>query len=160
MTKFVSYNVPLKWKLTFHSNKLQSIISDLDTDVLFAQSGNYNNHDDEEAINFNTIMTSVAITAKNLTENIRSLLWSVLINYSDMIDQFAKHAFFDFWYLKKRTIIYWNSLPGQHGQTDRVKFDISNIKTSHVSKVHFFQKIFFVKVWRVYNVGVIKETIT
>jgi len=46
----------------------------LDTDVLFAQSGNYNNHDDEEAINFNTIMTSVAITAKNLTENIRSLV--------------------------------------------------------------------------------------
>ena len=94
------------------------------------------------------------------TENIRSLLWFVLINYSDMIDQFAKHAFFDFWYLKKRTIIYWNSLPGQHGQTDRVKFDISNIKTSHMPKVHFFQKIFFVKVWRVYNVGVIKETIT
>ena len=69
-----SFTVPLKWKLTFHSNKLQSIISDLDTDVLFAQSGNYNNHDDEEAINFNTIMTSVAITAKNLTENIRSLV--------------------------------------------------------------------------------------
>ena len=78
-------------------------------------------------------------------ENIRSLLWSVLINYSDMIHQFAKHAFFDFWFLKKRTIIYWNSLPGQHGQTNRVKIDISNIKTSHVSKVHFFQKNYLSK---------------
>ena len=46
----------------------------MDTDVLFAQSGNYNNHDDDEIINFNTIMTSVAITAKNLTENICSLV--------------------------------------------------------------------------------------
>ena len=74
MLQILSMGSTLEIWLTFKSNKLQSIISDLDTDVLFAQSGNYNNHDDEEAINFNTIMTSVAITAKNLTENIRSLV--------------------------------------------------------------------------------------
>ena len=74
MLQILSMGSTLEIWLTSKSNKLQSIISDLDTDVLFAQSGNYNNHDDEEAINFNTIMTSVAITAKNLTENIRSLV--------------------------------------------------------------------------------------
>ena len=50
----------------------------MDTDVLFAQSGNYNNTD-EETIYFDTIMTSVAITAKNLTENIRSLVKGIEI---------------------------------------------------------------------------------
>ena len=38
----------------------------MDTNVLFVQSGNYNKPDDEEAINFNTIMTSVAQIEKNL----------------------------------------------------------------------------------------------
>ena len=74
MLQILSIGRTLEIWLTSKSYKLQSIISDLDTDVLFAQSGSYNNHDDEEAINFNTIATSVAITAKNLIENIRSLV--------------------------------------------------------------------------------------
>ena len=37
-------------------------------------------------------------------ENIRLLPSSIRINYSDMIHQFANHAFIDFWYLIKRIL--------------------------------------------------------
>ena len=55
------------------SNKLQSIITDLDTDILFAQSGNYGDLSNEmqsEIINFNSLMTSVVVTARTLTEGV------------------------------------------------------------------------------------------
>ena len=78
-------------KITYKSKKLQSIISNLDemVDVLFAISGNSNNNDDEEAIHFNTNwiikMTAVEIAAKDLTENIRSLVKNIEIGDSSAL---------------------------------------------------------------------------
>jgi len=47
----------------------------LDTDVLFAQSGNYGDlSGDGESHNFNNLMQGIAINAKGLTENIRSIV--------------------------------------------------------------------------------------
>ena len=57
------------------SNKLQSVISDLDTDILFAQAGNYG--EDPEESNFNNIVARVAHSARDLTEHIRSIVRGV-----------------------------------------------------------------------------------
>ena len=60
------------------TNKIQSIISDLDTDILFAQAGNYVAEEvAEEGINFSTIISKVAHCSRDLTEHIRSLVKGV-----------------------------------------------------------------------------------
>ena len=60
------------------TNKIQSIISDLDTDILFAQAGNYGDMSDgEDDVNFSTIISRVAHCSRNLTEHIRTLVKGV-----------------------------------------------------------------------------------
>ena len=57
-------------------------------DVSFALSGNYNDHDDEDAIYFNTNwiiqITAVEIAAQDLTENIRSLVKKIEVADSSL----------------------------------------------------------------------------
>ena len=75
------------------NNKIQSIISDLDTDILFAQSGNYGDlSETEETVNFNTIISRVAHCSRDLTEHIRGLVKGVETGNSQSMKETLESA--------------------------------------------------------------------